>query len=52
MDSNVWPQRENDANRQRRRALGVYVTRLPDREEFRRHCDNHKTSSAILATLG
>ena len=30
----------------------VYVTRLPDREEFRRHCDNHKTSSAILATLG
>ena len=29
----------------------VYVTRLLDRDEFRRHCDRHKTRDAILANL-
>jgi hypothetical protein len=29
----------------------VYVTRLLDRGEFRRHCDTHRTRSAILAGL-
>jgi hypothetical protein len=29
----------------------VYVSRLLDRYEFRRHCDLHKTRSAILANL-
>ena len=29
----------------------VYVSRLLDRDEFRRHCDLHKTRSAILANL-
>jgi hypothetical protein len=29
----------------------VYVTRLLDRDEFRRHCDHHKTRDAILANL-
>ncbi len=29
----------------------VYVTRLLDREEFRRHCDIHKTRAGILAAL-
>lgn len=30
----------------------VYVARLLDRDEFRRHCDKHQTRSAILAALG
>jgi hypothetical protein len=30
----------------------VYVSRLLDRDEFRRHCDLHKTREAILANLG
>jgi hypothetical protein len=29
----------------------VYVERLLDRDEFRRHCDRHKTRDAILANL-
>ncbi|MDO8678952.1 MAG: hypothetical protein Q7R30_10370 [Acidobacteriota bacterium] len=29
----------------------VYVTTLLDRDEFRRHCDTHKTQDAILANL-
>lgn len=29
----------------------VYVGRLLDRDEFRRHCDTHRTHSAILAQL-
>jgi hypothetical protein len=29
----------------------VYVTRLLDRDEFRRHCDRHRTRDAILANL-
>jgi hypothetical protein len=29
----------------------VYVSRLMDRDEFRRHCDQHRTSEAILAAL-
>ena len=29
----------------------VYVTRILDRDEFRRHCDRFKTRSAILANL-
>jgi hypothetical protein len=29
----------------------VYVERLLDRDEFRRHCDRHKTRDAILASL-
>lgn len=30
----------------------VYVDRLLDRDEFRRHCDKYKTRSAVLANLG
>jgi hypothetical protein len=29
----------------------AYVSRLLDRDEFRRHCDRHGTRSAILANL-
>jgi hypothetical protein len=29
----------------------VYVTRLLDRDAFRRHCDRHRTREAILANL-
>jgi hypothetical protein len=29
----------------------VYVTKLLDRDEFRRHCDLYKTRSAILGEL-
>jgi len=29
----------------------VYVTRILNREEFRRHCDTYKTRSAILSNL-
>jgi hypothetical protein len=29
----------------------VYVSRLLDRDEFRRHCDRHRTGDAILANL-
>ncbi len=29
----------------------VYVTRLLDRDEFRRHCDRHRTRDTILANL-
>jgi hypothetical protein len=29
----------------------VYVTRLLDRDEFRTHCDRHKSRDAILANL-
>jgi hypothetical protein len=29
----------------------VYVSRLLDRNEFRRHCDRHRTRDAILANL-
>lgn len=29
----------------------VYVTKILNRDEFRRHCDRHKTRSAILANL-
>jgi hypothetical protein len=29
----------------------VYVTRLLDRDEFRRHCDRYRTHAAILANL-
>jgi hypothetical protein len=29
----------------------VYVSRLLNRDEFRRHCDHHKTRTAILANL-
>jgi hypothetical protein len=29
----------------------VYVDRLLDRDEFRRHCDRHRTAAAILANL-
>lgn len=29
----------------------VYVSRLLDRDEFRKHCDRHKTRAAILANL-
>ena len=29
----------------------VYVTRLLDRTEFRKHCDKHKTYRAIISTL-
>lgn len=29
----------------------VYVSKILDREEFRRHCDRYKTRSAILANL-
>jgi hypothetical protein len=29
----------------------VYVSKILDREEFRRHCDRHKTRQAILANL-
>jgi hypothetical protein len=29
----------------------VYVSRLLDRDEFRRHCDRYRTRSAILAAL-
>lgn len=29
----------------------VYVEKLLDRDQFRRHCDQHKTRSAILANL-
>lgn len=29
----------------------VYVTRLLDRDEFRRHCDRYRTRDAILASL-
>jgi hypothetical protein len=29
----------------------VYVSRLLDRDEFRRHCDRHRTRDAILANL-
>jgi len=29
----------------------VYVSRLLDRDEFRRHCDRFKTREAILANL-
>ncbi len=29
----------------------VYVTRLLNRDEFRRHCDRHRTRDAILANL-
>jgi hypothetical protein len=29
-----------------------YVTRLLDRDEFRRHCDRHPTRAAILRALG
>jgi hypothetical protein len=29
----------------------VYVTELLDRDEFRRHCDMHETTEAILANL-
>ena len=29
----------------------VYVTRLLDRDEFRRHCDRDRTRDAILASL-
>ncbi|HUT11690.1 MAG TPA: hypothetical protein VMY42_14410 [Thermoguttaceae bacterium] len=29
----------------------VYVTRILDRDEFRRHCDTHQTRSAILRNL-
>lgn len=29
----------------------VYVSRLLDRDEFRRHCDRHRTRAAILANL-
>lgn len=30
----------------------LYVTRLLDRDEFRRHCDRHRTRAAILRNLG
>lgn len=30
----------------------LYVTRLLDRDEFRRHCDRHRTRAAILRHLG
>lgn len=29
----------------------VYVSKILDRDEFRRHCDQYKTRSAILANL-
>lgn len=29
----------------------VYVAKILDREEFRRHCDRYKTYAAILANL-
>ena len=29
----------------------VYVSKLMDRETFRRHCDRYKTKKAILANL-
>ena len=29
----------------------LYVTKILDRNEFRAHCDNYKTRSAILANL-
>jgi hypothetical protein len=29
----------------------VYVSRLLDRDEFRRHCDRHRTRDAILESL-
>ena len=29
----------------------AYVTRVLSRNEFRRHCDTHRTRSAILASL-
>jgi len=29
----------------------IYVSRLLDRDEFRAHCDRHKTRKAILANL-
>jgi hypothetical protein len=29
----------------------VYVSKILDREEFRRHCDRYKTRAAILANL-
>lgn len=29
----------------------VYVSRILDRDEFRRHCDHHRTRDAILANL-
>jgi hypothetical protein len=29
----------------------IYVSKILDREEFRRHCDRYKTRSAILANL-
>jgi hypothetical protein len=29
----------------------VYVSRLLDRDEFRRHCDQHRTREAIIAAL-
>ncbi len=29
----------------------VYVTKILNRDEFRRHCDLHETASAILASL-
>ncbi len=28
-----------------------YVTRILDRDEFRRHCDRFRTRSAVLANL-
>ena len=30
----------------------LYITRLLDRDEFRRHCDRHRTRAAILRNLG
>lgn len=30
----------------------VYVSRLLNRDEFRRHCDRFKSKEAILANLG
>lgn len=32
-------------------AAEVYVSRLLDRTEFRKHCDRHRTAKAILANL-
>jgi hypothetical protein len=29
----------------------VYVSKVMDRDEFRRHCDQYQTCSAILANL-
>jgi hypothetical protein len=30
----------------------VYITRVLDRDAFRRHCDRHRTRAAILRHLG